>query len=506
MKSKTIFLEYIILIFIFSGCLISVFNFLNIRSLWLDEARLALSIINKPVNDLFKPLEMNQVAPIGFLLVEKFFSYLGGNTDWALRIFPMLSFFISIFLIYRLSVLIFQEKFYALFATAFYSLSYFIIFYSSEVKQYMSDVVVCLIILLYAMVFIQKNGRKQLYTYSLIGIISIWFSNISIIMLFSIGVYILYKIQVGNKNYSNTLVLLGSWSISFVIYYLLFIHNHPAKSFMIDYWSNEGAFLPKNIFSLEFYRGLYALISTFIRLSGYGSYPNKVLFLFFVIGLYFLYTKKKEFLYLLIFPVIVHLFLSYLNLYPFNSRLILYLYPSLIITSVSGIYYLITLLKPEFKRMALFTLLIPLVFKLIMLSKQNFVIEKEEIKKSLFYLNSEISQGDSMYIYYFSFPAYSFYKKKYSKLGRIPQKNISFGKNNRQDWSKHEKDISKNKGTIWILFSHDSYERDLNGLDEKAYILELFKKNGFKIVEEKHYKGSSIFKVNSLNHTPKQEL
>ena len=60
------------------------------RSLWLDEALLALNILHRSAGGLFKGLDYHQGAPIGFLLLEKLATKLAGNGELALRAFPFL--------------------------------------------------------------------------------------------------------------------------------------------------------------------------------------------------------------------------------------------------------------------------------------------------------------------------------------------------------------------------------------------------------------------------------
>ena len=46
--------------------------FLN-RSLWADEASLAINLVTRDFSELAQLLDYHQAAPVGFLFVEKFF-------------------------------------------------------------------------------------------------------------------------------------------------------------------------------------------------------------------------------------------------------------------------------------------------------------------------------------------------------------------------------------------------------------------------------------------------
>jgi hypothetical protein len=72
------------------------------RSLWVDEASLALNIVNRTFGALTLPLDYNQGAPIGFLFIEKFSVLILGNNEFSLRLFPLFSGLLSVYFIYRI--------------------------------------------------------------------------------------------------------------------------------------------------------------------------------------------------------------------------------------------------------------------------------------------------------------------------------------------------------------------------------------------------------------------
>jgi len=70
---------------------------------WVDEASLALNIVNRTFSELTIPLDYNQGAPIGFLFIEKFIILILGNKDYILRLFPIISGMLSVYLIYLIA-------------------------------------------------------------------------------------------------------------------------------------------------------------------------------------------------------------------------------------------------------------------------------------------------------------------------------------------------------------------------------------------------------------------
>src|SRR6266516_3629378 len=91
-----------VIVLLFIGFLLRVRQYLTGRSLWVDEAMLALNIVNRNFGGLFKPLDYDQGAPIGFLLVEKSFNTTLGKSEFALRLFPLLVGLTSLWIFYLL--------------------------------------------------------------------------------------------------------------------------------------------------------------------------------------------------------------------------------------------------------------------------------------------------------------------------------------------------------------------------------------------------------------------
>ena len=484
-----IYLKWGLRFVIFSGVLISLYTLVMNRSLWHDAAALALYFLSKSYSELLRPLDSNQVAPIGFLFIEKTFVLLFGDYDYALRLFPFISFLVSIPLFYSLSNKITRSKTIALLACGVYSINLRMIYYSSEVKQYTTDVLIGMVIIYTAFYYHANRNKYSLIYYSIIGAVSIWFSNVAIIMLFVIGLYSLYNSFFVGKNV-NVLIPIFSWSTSFIIYYALFAHNHPTREMMTNYW--QYAFLPLNPFSVGFYEFLYdrVLLSIFSRSLELGKF-----WIFGAVatlaGCIFLVKEKKiPVVYLLLAPLTIHLLFSSLKLYPFGLRFYLYAFPTIILLYVVGLHRLWSFINDHLIKIPNTLLLFPVLVFYYPLSK-GLPLEKQEIKESMEFLSKNIEKGDKIYLYNGAIPAFEFYKRYYPELADI---GIDYGSEYREDRRRYIEEILELDGEIWLVFSH-VYPFGEPTESEEEYIISSLKSDSLPIQAEHITTCSSVYEI-----------
>src|SRR5262249_25192430 len=123
------------------GAILRIREYLINNALYEDEAALALNIINKSVAGLFGQLDSNQVSPVGFLMLEKLAVTIFGTSEDSLRLFPLLFSLASLILFYELA-----KRYLTggalLFGLGLFAAASKVIHYSTQVKQYSSDIAI----------------------------------------------------------------------------------------------------------------------------------------------------------------------------------------------------------------------------------------------------------------------------------------------------------------------------------------------------------------------------
>lgn len=484
MKIKLNFENVILLFVIMIGISISIYQFIYNRSLWLDESYLALNIMNRSHFELLQTLDYCQVAPILFLQIEKIFSSLMGNSEFVLRLFPLISYLGSIYFIYKILKILNLNIYIIIVSLSIYMFNEPIIYYSSEVKQYMIDVLV-LSIMYYLILKSYKNIINKYFLLGVLGVIGIFLSNVSPIILLCCGIYLFYNDYKGErKECKYIMILSATWILFFAIYYLFFIYNHPIKEFMLGFWSMEGAFMPTDPFDSEFYQFIkskyYIFNHDLFSFGWIGFYIVQILFLF---GCFNLLEKRKFNIFVLsVLPIVVHLVLSSMKLYPFDLRLILYICPAFIIILSYGLESIFNSIAKINVYLIRF-LTIPAILCFLFITYSKLPLEKSELKSCFEYLQQNAKENDKIYFSYFS----SFPLQYYEKISGIyfPNNNTYFG--SLGDDENFIKEINAFDGKVWFVIS------DYTALERNFMLLMKDRMNNKNhiLLQEYHVVGAS---------------
>ncbi|MDO6435549.1 O-antigen ligase family protein [Flavitalea sp. BT771] len=447
---------------------IAIYQFLHDRSLWLDEAMLALNIVEKSFTGLLQPLDHSQVAPVLFLFIEKASTRIFGNSEMALRLFPLICSILALVLAYYACLALTKNKYIAGTACCLLGITPKFIYYASEVKQYATDLTVLLAIYLVAFsenAFVQ---RYRLVLLALTGAAAIFISNIAVIPLCTVGTWLLYQAIRQGKDRTAVFAALPLWAICFAINYKLFIWHHPTAKIMKEYW--RESFMPGNPAGTAGRHWIGSRIHQvfYELLPGIAGFETLTILLYLGGLLYLLKAKRYRLLYLSVAPIALHLLLSALKMYPFDLRLILYQLPLYIIVLAGGLYGLTTLLtrKPAYVLALSGLCTVAFSLRLFRLLPMN----NEEIRPVIASMNRYVQPGESTYIYYGGRHAFNYYKE----TGRVLFSGIPtlYGNSHPGDWPGYAKELRDVKGHVWLVFSH-VYPFDGSRGEERSMINEL---------------------------------
>jgi len=115
------------------GFILRMRQYLSYRSLSGDEASLAVNIVSRSFEGLTEPLGFHQAAPVGFLYIEKLLMILLGNADYILRLFPLISGILAVYLIHRIGLDHFGTV--GIFALSMFALNSWQVYYTSELNS-----------------------------------------------------------------------------------------------------------------------------------------------------------------------------------------------------------------------------------------------------------------------------------------------------------------------------------------------------------------------------------
>jgi hypothetical protein len=477
------------------GAVVRLWTFAHGRSLWLDEAFLALSLIERSPLELFRPLDYAQVVPVGYLLLLQTIAAPLEYAEWALRSVSLAAGLVTPVLGYALARRCLPPTAVPM-AVILLALSPNLIVLSGDAKPYASDVAISLGLTLLAVEMLRRDfAPGAVARLALAGAAAVWLSTPAPLLLGGIGLAGLVEAwRRRSWPMLRRLAVVGlAVGASLAAAYVVVLRHYLAQNQLIQD-EYRGGFVPLPPRSLA---DILWLPTTFVGWfddAGLGL-PALAGFVWLVgAGLALRDRRLPALLLLAPFPVAVAA--SAAHAYPLYGRPIAFLIPGLLLLVAAGADGMrrataasLPLVGPALVALLLFH---PLV-----LAGHQLVSppEREELAPVVRYLQDHRQEGDVVYVYYGAQFALRYYAPRLGVRGR----DVVTGVAARTAWARYVEDLQQLRGRprVWVLFAH-VYAR--GGVDEERLLLHHLDTMGARR-DRSQRTGASVY-LYDLRHAP----
>jgi hypothetical protein len=375
------------------------------RSLWFDEAMLALNILHRSAASLTATLDFNQVAPIGFLETEKLATHAFGASELALRLFPLLLGLASVPLFAFLAMRVLAPAAAAL-ATFLFACAPGAIYYSSEVKQYSGDVAVGVTLLALVLVLLDPStSRRRRVAAAAVGAVAIPFSTASAFVVGGVAVTLVIRFFLRRDSVGReTVAAVGLWLVS-AIGLVVFTATRGSK---LDAAIGAGSnlYLQAKGGTGGHLTWAKQVASGIWRTAGYpDSAPERYLHWpvagLAVLGLLSLLRRNPTAASMLVLPFPVMAVASGLHRYPVFDRTVLFLVPTTLLLVAEGACAVVVMVRMRTAKLATAVALAAFVAAAPLAhAAGNAVdpIKHEEVKSALSYMRAHWQPGDAQFV------------------------------------------------------------------------------------------------------------
>jgi hypothetical protein len=463
-----------------AGGILRLWQYLANASLWIDEAALARNIIERPLPELFGSLPYAQVAPPDVLAVEKAAVTLFGTSEYALRLFPLISGIGALF-IFRAVARRILDGWSVVFAVGLFALGIPFIYAASQVKQYSSDIAAALLLLLVALELHTPGSRKdRMVLMVLLAAALVWISQTALFVMAGITVAFLVLYWKGDDIDRRALIMaLWVWSVSAAAAALHALSNVTDldRQYFQAFW--RVGFMP---FPPERIRDVFWVPEQLIWVFGafatglghihgglnYRWSPVFTAVMFY--GLWSFWRSRRDAALFLTLPVLAVLGASAAGIYPFTARLLAFLIPFFLLAVAAGARQLVASLPQRLQFLTPVALAILGGSPLYAIATALPPSRIQHLRPALVHLAQHRQNGDAIYVY--SGAALSF--RYYASRLELPYDDVSYGTcaiGNPRDYLE-QLDRLRSKPRAWIVMTHEQQR------GEREFILGYLKQIG----------------------------
>ena len=461
------------------GIILRLLRYAHNPSLWFDESDTAIDIIIRPFSDLINPSpDWSSKYPYGFVLLVKFATQVFGNSEYALRLVPILFGILSVFLFYRVAKNYINRPA-TIVALGLFTILDRLVFESANLKPYTSDLAFALLIFIWVdYIKSKKINMADIALAGLAGAIMVWFSYPALFVLSGVG-SCLAVFSLSKKDWARTwnLAIINiMWASSFIAFYFIYIRNLQSNFDMSveDLLMWERGFVPFPPKSLNDIRWIMDNFFEMFNNPAGLTFTGLAAFAF-LLGCISLFQRNKEKFFLLISPVLFTLLASILHQYPFKNRLIIFLVPFILLFIAEGVEFIrekITVKSAMPGIVLVGVLFIYPVSWAVYHAKSP--TNHEEIRPEINYIKNNWQDGDIIYVHYYAQYAFEYYTKYHPDRHVFDEDDFIVSIAPRgwyRTWRKQH---------VYRYYEPDAPIRQTSTDIFKAYIKDLKKLNGHK--------------------------
>lgn len=423
-------------------------------SLWLDEIAIARNVEARSIAELVtQPLAFDQVAPPGFLAVVKSSTMAFGNNERALWLFSLLWGLVGLALFAWLASRILRG-FAVVIAVTLFAVALPLIRYSAEVKQYGIDAAVAVGLTLLAFDLRQRDrpvGRLLLA--GSVGLIVIWFSQSSAIVMAALGVAlaVMWLIERDARTGRALLITVPLWAIASAL--AVWMGNRSmtpsTRAFMEDFW--RGGFVP---LPLRITTAAPWSWERFVSLFGDNwtlRYPLPWIFaLLAILGVLVLWFQRRDVALFVAAPIVITMIAAMAQQYPFRQRLIVFLVPTALVAAAAGAGWIADLAAKRSAVAAVAISIATMIIPLVALAKSGLPARVDHYRSVYAHLKANRRPGDAVYVMFLGNSSAIYYGPRYG----LARNEYHLGICDRDDTRAYLRDVDRFRGRqrLWMFY------------------------------------------------------
>jgi uncharacterized membrane protein len=423
------------------GVALRLVQYLGNRSLWLDEILLSESFINRSLAQLARlPLDEGQVAPLGFVELERLQVALFGHGERALRFWPFVASIAGLVLFAGLARRVIPEM--AAGATLLFAVSPPLVYYTAEVKPYGLDVLFAVVLALAAITLVEKDVTPaRWWQVAVIGMVAPWLSLTAVFALAAAALIVVAHASARDWRRAAALAIAWGASAGASLLDVRRRMDSDTAAYMHQYWAaGFFPFPPRSLHDLKwpvhFARSL---------LEEVFAFPVALLLVALAtVGALYMIRRRRSAALATLLPLVFALGASALHAYPLEGRLALFLAPLAILAVASAIGLVSR--APRFGSPAAVATLLALVVAPILAFARNPRGAREDLRPVMAQLATRLRSGDAIFVYCGTEVPFQYYAARY----HIPVADVSFGT---CEHARLDRDLGLPR--VWIVASHE---------------------------------------------------